>query len=279
MSLKALQCKQCGGQITMKAGVSIPTCPFCDTPQLSVLSLEEDIVHPKKMIDFAIDEQKADESFRTFAASSWWYPAEIKKARLELRKIMIPAWMWYVELETHYAGLRSARTESGYIPFEGVEKLRIQQVLTPSSKGVSIHELNAIGPFESEQSHAFDPDSIVVPYELAELTQDAALQSAMKEAQRLHQLRLKKQYQAKNINVSCLFHTMEGTPTLLPVYIGVFRQNNYPYRIVINGINGKLIGKAPTDIRKILLIAGIVLGLFFMFLVCSGGIKACTPVI
>ena len=99
----------------------------------------------------------------------------------------------------------------------------------------------------------------------------------MKETQRIHQKKLAEKHRAKKLNVSCLFHVMNGTPTLLPVYIGVYRQNNYPYRIVINGINGKLVGKAPTDIRKIFLVAGIVLGIFLMILTCAGGIKLFIP--
>jgi hypothetical protein len=279
MSILTLRCTDCHGQIAMTPGLSVPTCPFCDAEQLVEQPLEKNFIQPTSMIDFEIDESIADEAFREFSQSSWWYPAEIKTARLELRRLMIPAWRWSVDIESHFAALVSAQTESGKKPLTGVDRMQLEQILTPASAAVTTAEINAIAPFVSQHQTAHVSESLPYPFEVAILTEEVATQRAMTLAISTHRSRLTSTHSASEMNVSSVFHTLDGQPALLPVYIGVYRQNDYPYRILINGISGKLTGKAPIDKKKVLMIVGLVLVSFYLILLCTGAIKLSIPVI
>ena len=54
---------------------------------------------------------------------------------------------------------------------------------------------------------------------------------------------------------------MSGQPSLIPVFIGVYRRKDQYYRIVVNGATGKLIGEAPLDWVKIWMVIIIVVGI------------------
>ena len=57
---------------------------------------------------------------------------------------------------------------------------------------------------------------------------------------------------------------MCGEPSLIPVYIGVYRRKDTYYRVLVNGTTGKLIGEAPLDWVKIGLIISTIVGIILI---------------
>ncbi|MBM73787.1 MAG: hypothetical protein CMK59_00185 [Proteobacteria bacterium] len=267
MSLLTLSCKNCAGQITMVPGKSVPTCPFCDSEQMEETSLDSQVVQPEQLIDFEAEESVADKSFRTLASSSWWYPSEIRNAKLELKRIYIPAWSWSVDIESYYAGLKSASTKSGKKPFEGHHQHSFSQILTPASTGVSLNEINDIAPFDTQKAQPFQEAELQYPFEPALLSQDAATQLALKKSKSEHEAMLKSQLGALELKCSSIVHRLEGDPALLPIYIGVYKRNDIPYRIVVNGLTGKITGTIPYDKGKII---GVCVAVLLLIVICLG---------
>jgi hypothetical protein len=261
MSLVALQCQSCGGSIAFPEGKPTPYCPFCGSEKQVEKPLNQQILPPELMLDFGISDEEADQSFREFAQSSFWHPKKIRQAKLELQMILLPAWIWSGKSEMHYNGLISAATQSGKRPVSGISEQYFDQILVPSSKAVSLVELNSIAPFEISTHQPFDPEKIEFPYEPGELTKHIAINLAKDMMRHVHSSKVKSQEGLSDLHSSAIFHNLDGLPALLPVYIGVYRQKDKFYRVVINGLSGKLIGEAPFDWVKLMWIG---LGCLFL---------------
>ena len=258
MTIQAVRCESCGGTLAFPEGKPSPECSFCGSTHQVQIPIDRSIPQPHFVIGFSISDEEADQSFRTFAQSSFWYPKDIRNAELELKRIYLPAWVWKEYIETHYNGLISASSESGKKPISGIQKTQYDQVLIPSSKAVSQQELNGIAPFPYEKVHRFDEELLEYPYELGELTERIALSQCQVLMQNTHLSAISNHLSIQKIRGSSVYSDLKGTPAVLPVFIGVYTRKNKYYRIIINGSTGRLVGDAPFDWIKLFIIISIV---------------------
>ena len=266
-SLLALMCSSCGGGIIGEPGQIQAICPFCGSEQTESKALQDQIEFPKQYYAFVQSEQEADVSYRKFAKSKFWAPKEITSASLELKKLYLPAWIWQGKIESHYAGLISAMTRSGKRPVSGSETDFLEQNLVPASQALRSNELNAIRPFEGTPIE-FDPTTNHIPFEIAQLTREFAKTKAQDIMQDRHIGIIRSSRSISDLHVSSIYHDVEGHPFFLPIYIGVYRYKETPYRVLINGINGNLVGTSPISwvkvfvaILSVMLIILIIIGI------------------
>lgn len=275
MTLRAVTCDSCGGAVAMEVGADAPRCLFCGSPALTEQAeLPDEIEPPSITVPFSISDDDADAAFRKFARSSFWYPKDIRDARLELSRLYLPAWVFAGTIETHYAALVKAMTRSGSQPVSGSERTHIDGVLVPSSSALTRSELHAISPFEMTDAAPFSSDTLKSPYELGSLTRAAATEEGLDLMRSMHRTALSSQISSRKMNVSSLHEHFEGEPVLLPIFIGAYRRRDEVYRIVINGQTGKLTGAAPFSWAKLALVIFIVLGTIGVFMLCSAILAA-----
>lgn len=254
MTLKAIQCESCGGSVAFPEDKPMPECPFCGSTKQVDRPLDRQVQAPSFWLPFDIEQADADAAFREFASSSFWYPKDIRNASLELKTLLIPAWVWSGTVETHYNGQVRARSASGYRPVSGADTLHLNQVWVPSSKALTIHEINDIAPFKTDSSRNLDtePD---LPFEIGDLTERVALKQAQQVMSATHSQHISASEGLRDLQTSSIYKNMSGEPSLIPVFIGVYRRKDKFFRIVVNGTTGKLKGEAPLDWVKIVLIA------------------------
>jgi hypothetical protein len=274
--LTAIHCAACGGTVRLAAGTSVPKCMFCgaDASDLAPAEEPEGIEQPEGALPFQVDEAAAREAFLDFAGSSRWYPNDLSQARVEMRALWFPAWAWSGHVETHWTGLVSAATASGKRPTAGEESVSVPQVLVPSSSALKRHELQQLGPF-AEEHLAPVPDDHQVAIELSELTRSMARTQAHAAMCQRHASGITASHGLSKIKPSSLVTELVGRPVLLPVWIGAYRYRNTPYRILVHGQTGNLVGDAPISIYKVVLAVVVVLGILgaigLAILACMGG--------
>jgi hypothetical protein len=261
-SLIALTCQACGGAVALKAGQRVPACLFCGSKAIEEAEVPEEVEGPETLIPFQLDDSEAKAAFRVFASSSIWYPGDLRRANLELHRILLPAWTWSAQIETHWAALVSAASRSGKKPRTGRDTDRVDGVLVESSSAVSRAELSGIAPYSGEAERPFDPDQVDDPYELGRLTRSAATSAARTRIKEMHRAQLQSRHGASKLNAASLVRELVGKPLLLPIYIGAYRRKETLYRVVINGQTGRLHGKAPLSWLRIG--AAVALGLGFV---------------
>ena len=254
MTIQALKCEMCGGAIAFPHGNPSPICPYCGASKQVSITLDNQVIQPDEMLDFWISEDEADQSFREFASSSFWYPKDIRNADLELKRMYLPAWIFSGDIESHYCGLIRANSRSGYRPVSGIEKYSFDQILVPSSKAINIQEINAISPFPNKNFQKLDTSQLQYPYEPSELSERVAIKLSHDVMRMEHGEILQHEKNLTKIRNSAIFENVDGHPALFPIFIGVYRRKDKYYRIVINGCTAKLSGNAPFDWVKLLII-------------------------
>lgn len=256
--MKAVCCPSCGGTVRTVPGEALGTCLFCGAAGLVPADPPEGIEAPVGAIPFAVGENDARAAFLRFATSSFWYPSDLRRSSLALRRLLLPAWAWSGVVETHWTGLVSARTRSGKRPVSGAETRRVDQVLVPASRTLRLQELTALGRYDESALGAYDAD--VLPVELSELTRSAARERAHDEMLARHRAAIEAAQELVRIRASSVTTELEGRPVLVPVWIGAYRYGDRTFRVLVNGQTGRLVGDAPFAwIKAIGIAAGVVL--------------------
>ncbi len=253
--MHAVKCDSCGGAIASRIGAPEPICLFCGSTALTPTDPPEHAEQPAAWLPFEADRSTAETAFRSFASSSFWYPAAIRSTRIELRQLLLPAWIWSGHLETHYTGLVAARTQSGKRPVSGEHAHTFDQVLVPASPTLTVRELAGLGVWNEHGLQEWPSAESAVPHELSELTRSAAEGAAAAEMQHRHGEMLTSANSLQKIRVASLPSDLQGRPVLVPVWIGVYRHREVPYRVLVNGQDGTLVGEAPTDWLKVAAVA------------------------
>ena len=263
MTLQAIQCEDCGGSVAFQEDKPLPECPFCGSTKQVPRPLDRQIRPPEFWLPFETSQDDADEAFRAFASSSFWYPKDIRTASLELKTVLLPAWVWNGHIETHYNGQVRSHSPSGYRPVSGTDSMNLHQVWVPSSKALTISEINQLAPFPTEGAQPLD-ETPTYPFEIGELTERIALHQAKQVMSTTHRNRIANAEGLRDLHTSSVFQDMSGAPSLIPVFIGVYRRKDKYYRVVVNGSTGKLIGEAPLDWIKIGIVISIVVGILLI---------------
>lgn len=276
ISVPAVRCDGCGGTVVVEPGQAMPRCLFCGSDAASLVPFTaEDVEEPEGFLPFAVDEASADQAFRTFCGGSFWYPGDLKSASLSLRPLLLPAWAWSGRLETHWAGLVSARSPSGKRPISGMDVCAFEQVLVPASTSLRLAELTALGPYDDAPMQAVAADSLPAPHELSEMTRSAAQGRAEAEMERRHRAQIAVDSGTTGLNVASVSDALEGRPVLLPVWIGAFQYGDRTYRILVNGQTAVLHGEAPISMWRVLgVVLAVLAGLGAVVLamgLCAGG--------
>ncbi|MCB9687952.1 MAG: hypothetical protein H6735_23125 [Alphaproteobacteria bacterium] len=273
--LAAVRCSGCGGTVRMVAGRSLPRCLFCGADAADLVPTEppEGIEPPVGQLPFVTTADQARETFQTFATSSIWYPDDLRSAKLELRPLLLPAWAWSGEVETHWTGLVSSTTRSGKAPVAGVDHVRFEQILVPASRSLRMSELASLGAWDERALTAFDPETCEHPMELSELTRSAARQRAQQEMEARHRSSIERDHGLRKIRVSSLVTQLEGRPVMVPVFIGAYRYGDRTFRVLVNAQSGRFVGSAPKSWIK--MFAAFTLGVVVLVALVLG-VMACS---
>jgi hypothetical protein len=272
-----LRCLACGGAVVWDAAQAGAACLFCATIALEIHVASEPLPVPDAYLPSIVSPAVAQARFRTWAASSWLRPKALRSTEVAVRSVLLPAWRFHTRLETHFAGLRRANTRSGKSPIAGVDHIDLSYML-PASAGLSQRELSALQPFDERaavpwaQGPELDDstdsaDSADWAWEPPALTQQGARVQAHRELASEHRRRIMQAQGLVSAKVSALAEDRDVQLLLVPIYIGTFRFRDRPWRFLVNGQSGQVVGEAPIDRRKLLaLVFGAALAVILLVL-------------
>jgi len=261
-----IQCDACGGSVAFDAGRQAARCLFCGSVAVHADDRDEAPLCPDAMLPFEITHEQADERYRRWARSSWWHAAPLRHLAIELHELLLPVWCFEAALETHWAGLVSARTRSGAKPRAGVEHAELS-ARVPASMGLQEAELLALQPFREGAATRFDDGR---PHEVPALSERAAAEEARAQLQQEHLRRIIKAHGLTRGRCSGLVRVREARLLMVPIYIGSVRHRGRPWRFVINGQTGAVVGRAPLDRRKIAVVVAVAVAVVAAWLLLRG---------
>ena len=272
---KAVKCTRCGAVTTLEPGVAASSCAFCATPAVVEAPPDGSMIRPEGLLPFRVDRNGAVGKFRTWVQGLWFRPNDLKSRSsvTGLSGVYVPFWtfdaathsLWtaeagftyYVDVEVEENGKTVVRREQRvrWEPAEGILEKFFDDVPVAASKGLDRPLSEAIEPFPTQE---------LVPYEPSYLSGFLAEEYAVgaEDALSIARDRMTAEIRAacaqavpgdtqRNLQVQTEWSAVTYKNALLPVWIAAYDYAGKPYRFLVNGVTGKVSGKAPWSWVKI----------------------------
>jgi DNA-directed RNA polymerase subunit RPC12/RpoP len=272
---KAVKCSRCGATTTLDPGVAASACAFCGTPAVVEAPVSGTMVRPEGLLPFRLDRDGAVGRFREWISGLWFRPNDLKSKSsvASLSGVYVPFWtfdaathsLWSADAGYYYQvpvevvengqSVTRMETRTRWEPAEGVLEKFFDDLPVQASRGLPPELARSIEPF---------PTDGLVPYEPAYLSGFLAEEYAVdvKEALGMARRRMHAEIQQacasevpgdthRNLSVQSVFSGIAYKNALLPIWIAAYQYGGAPYRFLVNGITGKVAGKAPYSWIKV----------------------------
>ena len=286
---KDLQCQTCGSQISLPENALTTACPFCSSNKVVQQRAPQDVLRPRFLIPFKIDEPTCHQMTRDWLGSTWLVPKELRRVAAvdTFTPIYLPFWMfgsisnaaWRAQVghtKTYRDSKGRTRTRTEWRWESGNVRREFNDMVIRGTNHVSLHLLDQIAKYN------FD---LLVPYEAKYLAgmQAQAYEIGLEESweKARHQMREETKQacrsqastnKIRNFSMQLDFADETWRYVLLPMYINTYFYDNKPYQLLLNGQSGAIAGQRPADWRKIgwvaaaLVTPGILIFLFLLLL-------------
>ncbi len=289
------RCQNCGCEMAADLQQRSYVCPFCDSTYVAEFSPEQTgRQRPEFVIGFAVTpEQARDKFYQWIRRNSWFRPGDLRAAQIVDRQkgIYLPFWSfsmlaqsqwqatigeyWY-RTETYTTrdskGRLVTRTrqvrETEWWPLAGRHHRYHSGYLVSASRGLPQRQADGIMPFQLPAMKRFQP------YFLAgwlceeySVSRDEALAVCRQEFFRREQANVAAFLPGdthRDLHVETQFSHVNSDLCLLPIYLLTYRYRNETYRFLVNGQTGKVAGNKPVSWRRILLAAGVAVGVLLV---------------
>lgn len=278
-----LPCPSCGAEILSPMQAVTVTCPFCETDYVSELPETAEVIPPTALTPFRVSEEAARESFNGWAKKRFWAPFGFKKRvkAAPLRGMYIPAWTFDTDLSTSYSGfggrrriitrtvrrngktVTETRTVIDWYPISGVEQLYTDDILISASKKIDRALFSKLSPYSTKVMNVYDPAYLAG---LSAERYDVGPSDAFEEASRYAKseiesyiLRSRGFDTYRGMSYRHDFQRVTFKEILLPVFRSSYTYHKKQYAFLVNGESGKICGKYPVSVLKVLI--AVLLGL------------------
>lgn len=267
-----ITCNSCGGGVMFSGTLTGTECPYCGSP------IQVDAAHQATaklgvdgVLSFKIEHDDAGESLKKWIKSLWFAPSEFQKRGVkgEFQGVYLPYWTFDAATANAYRGERGdayhVTVGSGknrrrvrrvrWSPASGQFKRLFDDVTVAAFRGMPAGLLESVGPWPFAEAagpnqemlagfvtRTYDVD-LPDGFSSAKAKIEALLAADAKgriggDEQRLHDLRTH-------------YGLLTFKHVLLPVWMLTYRFKEKPYRVIVNGATGRVVGERPWSAWKI----------------------------
>jgi DNA-directed RNA polymerase subunit RPC12/RpoP len=276
----AVQCKECGATVNLQPNDRTAACTYCASTMVLEVAADPNLITPESLVPFQVAKDKATEAFKGWLHGLWFRPSNLRKmARLEqIVGVYVPYWTfdawvqsqwtaerghYYYETETYEAyenGETVVRTrqvqrtewESAW----GSRQDHYDDVLVCASKGLPAELVEGMSTFNTKALVGYNP-GFLAGWRAESYAVD------LPNAWVTGQSKIVKSQQSRcsgdvggdthrHLQVQNHFTNETFKHVLLPVYVAAYRYQGKPFRFLVNGQTGEVVGKAPYSVWKIL---------------------------
>lgn len=278
---KTVLCKSCGAESIYDDLQTSAICPFCGSNQVMEAN-DQDTIAPGGVVPFSISDKQASELFKKWIKRRWFCPKLAKQSAKpkQFKGIYLPYWTFDTNTTSTYTaefGIDHTRkdrngnthTETTWHSTNGTYREFIDDELVLASNKHDASMLRNIEPFATEQNKAYKPEYIAgfvaERYSLGLKDAWGKAMSSIKGKLKNHVSdKICQEHHAdrtRNIHMNTNFSNITYKYLLLPIWISNFKYNDKVYQFMVNGQTGKVSGKTPLSVPKIVLtvVAAIVL--------------------
>jgi len=279
-SRQAINCQNCGSQISVPPNELTHTCVFCGSNKVIQREVPQEVLRPRSLLPFQLEATACQEIFNTWLGNHWLTPKSLQQvANLhEFTGIYLPFWTfdtvtkadWKAEVghketerykehgEWKTRTVIKWRWESGHV------RENFTNILISGTTHVSASLLGQIQDYDLSQLVHYDATLLAG---LQAQAYEVPLKDAWKKAREQMRERNRQSCRAdastsriRNFSIALGFADETWRYILLPAYIATYSYHDTPYQIAINGQRGTIAGPRPVDWRKLWLILAAFFG-------------------
>jgi hypothetical protein len=280
---RTVRCRSCNAVMVFDPALVGQNCQFCGSPALVDYEEIKAPIRPHSVLPFRVDAGRVRDGIRHWWASKWLAPGRLAKSALvdTVRSLYIPYWTfdakvhcpWDADAGYYYyvrvggGGRSAARMErrTRWEPASGVVDHAFDDELVPGTHGVPRDLLRQVEPFPTADlvpyDTAFLSGHVVEHYQVVLL--DAARASRDQMARTLERLSARQipgdTY--RNLRIHPVYSDETFKHVLVPVWLLTYTYGAKNFQVVANGFTGRIAGRYPYSMWKILLLvlAGLIL--------------------
>ena len=282
------RCENCGAQEVLDKNEIAKQCPFCGATNIVETSELPDI-RPNAVVPFRVALKDAASAVKTWVRKRLFAPQKFRKSAKpeKMQGVYMPAFSFDSQTYSYYTAVLgkhyyvtrrvNGRTvqerRTRYFTVSGNFDMFFDDVLIQASGSIDQKSLNKLQPFQTNDSREYT-GAYLSGYTATQNSKGGL--ECWEEAQDVLAGRLRSAIlsryvydEVSSFRISTQYAGITFKYILLPVYVGHCKWHTKIYNFFVNGLNGKVTGKAPVSPLKviitILIAAGVLVGLYFLF--------------
>lgn len=290
---KVVHCANCGANTVVDINDIARVCPFCGSP--SVENTDQLVgMKPTAVVPFKVGKEAALSKYITWIRRKAYVPSIIKKElpNPNFHGIYMPAWTYDASTFSTYDGRFGERytvtvgsgknrrtvTKIRYYNVRGTISNDFDDILITASSRFDQKQLDHIAPFNTNQSKEYDKRYLAgFSAEHYSVSVKKGWDSAKKKMENTIRNNIIRKYRPDVIsylNVRTHYDKVKYKYVLIPLWKCTFQYANKEYGFIVNGENGKITGKYPISVPKVVLTVAIfiiiIIGALLIFSYLSG---------
>ncbi len=287
------RCENCGAQEVLDKNEIAKQCPFCGATNI-VETSELPNIRPNAVVPFRVALKDAATAVKTWVRKRIFAPQKFRKSAKpeKMKGVYMPSFSFDSQTHSYYTAVLgkhyyvtrrvNGRTvqeqRTRYFTVSGNYEMFFDDVLIQASGTIDQKSLNKLQPFQTNDSREYTKEYLS-GYTATQNTKSGL--ECWEEAKGVIGNRLQSailsQYVydvVSSFRISTQYSGITFKYILLPVYVGHCKWHTKIYNFFVNGLNGKVTGKAPISPLKVfitvLIAAGVIVGLYFLFRMYGG---------
>jgi hypothetical protein len=293
---RSVQCQSCKAVMVYDPQRVGQNCEFCGSPALVSYDEIKAPIRPHGVLPFKIDRSRVRDDIRRWWRSKWLAPNQLSKTALvdTVHSLYIPYWTfdarvhcpWQAEAGHYYYVNVQGRDRQGqsvtrqerrvrWEAASGVVDHAFDDEPVPGTQGVPLELLRKVEPFPTGEAVAYDTaflaGHVVEHYKVVLL--EAAQQSQAQMHRKLEEL-CAAQVPGdthRNLRIFPTYSAQTFKHLLVPIWLLTYNYGRTAYQVLVNGYTGKIAGKHPYSVWKILLLILLALVIVGVFIMLEGG--------
>ena len=280
-------CASCGAVVLLEDKVATEKCPYCGVHLENEPESAQAMIRPGAVLPFAVTGKQANAAFNLWIASRWFAPTTLRMfANLgQLSGVYAPFWTYDSMTYTYYAGERGddytvtrrvdgktvSETRTRWTSVSGEVQEFFDDVMVYASQSLPPRKVVKLTPWDLDKLEDFKPDflsgflterytiNLAEGWERARAAMDEEIRSlCCRDMGGDHQ-------RLETVHTQHVGVTFKHI--LLPIWLATYRYQDKPYRILVNGRTGEVVGERPYSWVKIgLLVAAVVAAIIAIIL-------------
>ena len=282
------RCENCGAQEVLDKNEIAKQCPFCGATNIVETSELPDI-RPNAVVPFRVAIKDAASAVKTWVRKRLFAPQKFRKSAKpkKMQGVYMPAFSFDSQTYSYYTavlgkhyyvtrrvnGKTVQERRTRYFTVSGNFDMFFDDVLIQASGSIDQKSLNKLQPFQTNDSREYT-GAYLSGYTATQNSKSGL--ECWEEAKDVISGRLRSAIlsryvydEVSSFRISTQYTGITFKYILLPVYVGHCKWHTKIYNFFVNGLNGKVTGKAPVSPLKviitILIAAGVLVGLYFLF--------------